>query len=110
MNNLPTIASEIGGANPFLENILDNQQNTSKINENLIEKSKKVKVVAEYNVEKGKFHIADEDMGILAAYDVDRERLRETLERIERDISLRPFEFEQPTWRWLGLKFLSVLF
>jgi len=31
-----------------------------------------VKVVAEYNVDKGKFIISDEDMAILAAYDVDK--------------------------------------
>ena len=48
----------------------------------------------DFDEKKGKYILSEEDKVILVSYDIDYDRLRQTLDRLENDISLRPFEFK----------------
>jgi hypothetical protein len=102
-NHIPTIVSDsnnVSGANPFLANILDKQNEARKSVVSAV--AKKFKVTIEFKQETGKFVLSEEDKNILPAYLVEYDRLKQTLERIENDVSLRPFEYKQPFIRRLG--------
>ena len=69
----------------------------------------RVKLTIEFNHDKKKYELKNEDEDILWVYNIDLNKLKSTLLRIEGNRSFRPFDHNQPLWRWLGVKIFTIL-
>ena len=69
----------------------------------------RVKLTIEFNHDKKKYELKKEDEDVLWVYNIDLNKLKITLQRIEGNQSLRPFDHNQPIWRWLGIKIFTIL-
>ena len=70
----------------------------------------RVKLTIEYNQEKRKYLVSEEDRAALYRYDIDFNQFKATTQRIEGNIEFRPFDHKQPLWRSLGLKLFTIVF
>lgn len=66
-------------------------------------------MVLDWNEERRKYEITDNDKKTLARYDMSEQVVMGTTQRIEGSRQLRPFDRKQPFCRRLGLRLLTIL-
>jgi hypothetical protein len=49
------------------------------------------------------------DQELLRQFNLDLKEFKRTTDAIENDVRLRPYDFKQPTWRWISIRILSIL-
>ena len=100
LQSVDKIDSFLAYASPQLKRMISGE-NPSRLN--------RVKLTVEFDADVKRYVMSAKDQERLKSYNVEFEEFERTAQAIEGDVRLRPFEYRQPAWRWLGIRFISLI-